>query len=169
MLALQRAIARVELAVISVALLVMLICICSNVVDRVFNSPLPDLTEFAVVAMAFLGFLGSSYATYAREHITLDLLDLLREDRRRIIGRVIDAVILLFGAIMSVIAWQFFAYTLTTHEKLLHFGTPVAIPVGTMLVGCVLMTFHALCNLLQRKPAVAAAPVFDADPTVGEL
>ena len=154
--ALQRAIAKVELAVIAASLLVMLICICSNVVDRALNSPLPDLTEPAIIAMAFLGFIGSSYAAYAREHITLDLLDLLSEQRRRVVNRVIDVVILAFGAIMSVIGWQFFSYTLKTHEKLLHFGTPVAVPVGAMLVGCVLMTFHALCNLV--KPGSAAVP-----------
>lgn len=74
--------------------------------------------------------------------------------------RGLDAVVAfltgLFGLFFVVLAWDLFAYAFETRETLIDFGTPVALPVGFMLCGAVLIVFHAGLDIWRalagRKP-----------------
>lgn len=146
----ELAIARVESAVAILALAVAIGAVGASVAIRGLNLPIPDVGEWAIVAMSPLTFVGAALCTHLHRHLTADLVEAMPHGGlRRGLEVVSTLLCLLFGYYFISLSYDLFDYALTSGERLIDLGTPVAVPVGFMLAGAVLMTFHAALDLVR--------------------
>jgi TRAP-type C4-dicarboxylate transport system permease small subunit len=153
----ERALARIEEAVVITAMAVAIGAVGMSVVIRSFNLPIPDTGEWAMVAMAPLTFVGGALCSHLRRHLTADIVEMLRPGPlRRGLEAIAALLTLAFGLTFIALAWDLFDYARSSGEKLIDFGTPVAIPAGFVLAGAVLMAFHAGMDIWR---ALAGRPL----------
>lgn len=155
----ERRLFRLERGLCSAALLVMLLAVALSVVVRYFNLGLPNVAEWAVVAMSPLTFVGAAVCTYLQEHIAVDVIKLVRsESVRRAVRGAVALSLLVFSGVYAWIGYTFFVESLTSGETMLDLGTPVAVPVFFLFLGMVLMLLHGaleMWRVLCGRPAVA--------------
>lgn len=155
----ERRLFLLERGLCSVALVVMLLTVALSVVVRYFNLGLPNVAEWAVVAMSPLTFVGAAMCTYLQEHIAVDVIKLARSETiRRVVRGVVALSLLVFSGIYAWIGYTFFVESLTSRETMLDMGTPVALPVFFLLLGMVLMLLHGaleMWRVLSGRPVAA--------------
>lgn len=140
--------ARVENAVAITALVVAILAVAFSILIRTFNLALPDTGEWAIVAMAPLTFVGAGLCSHLHKHLTADIVEALQDGwLKRGLDAIASALCFAFGVFFIVIAWDLFDYALSSRERLIDLGTPVAIPAGFMLAGAVLITFHGAMDV----------------------
>ncbi|MBP0495456.1 TRAP transporter small permease [Pararoseomonas indoligenes] len=158
----ERALARVEVVVVIAAMAVAIAAVGLSVVIRSFNLPFSDTGEWAMVAMAPLTFVGGALCSHLRRHLTADIVEMLQPGPlRRGLEAIAALLTLAFGLIFIALAWDLFDYARSSGEKLIDFGTPVAVPAGFMLLGAVLLAFHAGMDIWR---ALAGRPLGGLDP-----
>src|SRR5690606_6437298 len=129
-------------------LAVMLAGTCAGVAIRFWGLPLPNVAEWAIVAMSPLAFVGAGLCTMAHAHISVDIVKQLRSARLRRAARGIVSVLMLaFAGIYAWLGWMLFQDALLTGERLLDMGTPVAVPVAFLWAGMLCMMAHCLMDL----------------------
>lgn len=139
---------RIEHLVCVVSLLIMLLTVSLSVVVRYFNLGLPNVAEWAIVAMSPLTFVGAAMCTYAQSHISVDVVKLLRHPGARRTARGLVALCLLvFAGVYAWIGTLLFTHVLGSGERLIDMGTPVYVPVFFVMAGMVLMLVHAAMEL----------------------
>lgn len=155
----ERRLFRLERGLCSTALLVMLLAVALSVVVRYFNLGLPNVAEWAVVAMSPLTFVGAAVCTYLQEHIAVDVIKLVRSQTiRRVVRGLVALSLLVFSGVYAWIGYTFFVESLTSGETMLDMGTPVAVPVFFLFLGMVLMLLHGaleMWRVLCGRPAAA--------------
>ena len=128
----------------------MLVTVTISVFVRYFDLPVPNVAEWAVVAMAPLTFIGAAMCSYAQAHIAIDVVNLVRNSRIRRAARGLVAIgMLVFSAVYTWLGWVFYRDTLGSGEKMLDMGTPVAVPIFFLALGMTLMLFHAVAEALR--------------------
>lgn len=136
--------ARFENVVVIIALAVAVVAVGISVLIRTFDLSIPDTGEWAIVAMSPLTFVGAAFCSHLHRHLTADIVEMLPPGPlRRALDAIAALLCLIFGLFFIALAWDLFDYTLTSGERLIDLGTPVAVPAGFMFVGAVLMTFHS--------------------------
>ncbi|SDL69886.1 TRAP-type C4-dicarboxylate transport system, small permease component [Modicisalibacter muralis] len=155
----ERKVYCVEKWICITALAVMLLAISSNVLVRYFNLPFPNFSEWGVVAMAPLTFIGMAMCSYTGTHIVIDILKSAKSHRLRLVARfLIGIASIIFATVYLYYGWNFFYDTLLSGEKLIAMGTPVAIPLFFLPAGMVLVIFHAVlelwCTVIDLAPAI---------------
>lgn len=151
---------RIEKWIYIVSLVAMLVGICVSVAVRYFNLHLPDTGEIAIFAMAPLTFVGAAMCTYTGTHIAVDVIHQVRNAWVRRVGRLAAALaMIVFGAVYFYTAQEFFRAALSSGERGLELGTPVAVPTFFFPLGMALVVLHAVAELIR-----AAAN----EPPVGE-
>lgn len=144
----ERRLFLLERGLCSVALVVMLLAVALSVVVRYFNLGLPNVAEWAVVAMSPLTFVGAAVCTYLQEHIAVDVIKLARSETiRRVVRGVVALSLLAFSGMYAWIGFTFFVESLTSRESMLDMGTPVAVPVFFLFLGMVLMLLHGALEM----------------------
>ena len=145
------------------SLLVMVATVSIGVAVRYFNWPLPNVAEWAIVAMSPLTFIGAAMCSYTHSHIAVDVVELIPQEWIRRVARGITALSLLaFAGIYSWLSYVFFQDMRVSGERMLDMGTPVAVPVFFLLAGMVLMLFHGaveLWRVLTGRPPVTEKEV----------
>ena len=142
--AVERAVFRAEKAVCIAALAVMLLAIGVSVVVRYLNLPIPSFTEWGVVAMAPLTFVGMAMCTYTGTHIAVDLVKSLKSATLRRIGRFSTGVAsIAFATVYLTSIWIFSRETLASGERMMDMGTPLAVPLAFLPIGLALVLFHS--------------------------
>jgi TRAP-type C4-dicarboxylate transport system permease small subunit len=132
------------------SLVAMLVAVCVSVAVRFFNLPIPDTGEIAIFAMAPLTFVGAAMCSYTGTHIAVDIIQHVDNHQVRRLGRVVVALaILVFGAVYFHTALEFFRTALTSGERGLELGTPVAIPTFFFPVGMALVLLHSAAELVR--------------------
>jgi len=148
-----------ERGLCSLALVVMLVTVALSVVVRYFNLRLPNVAEWAVVAMSPLTFVGAAVCTYLQEHIAVDVIKLVRSRAiRRAVRGVVALSLLVFSGMYAWIGYTFFRESLASGEAMLDMGTPVALPVFFLFLGMVLMFLHGaleMWRVLSGSPVAA--------------
>lgn len=144
----EKLIVAAEVAAISLALALMLLAVTWNVVDRTFDSPLPDVSPVALLAMSVLAFIGSAYAVYSGGHIVVDLGEVLPAGGwRRWTARVVDLAVLAFSAAILIYGGEFLLYVFQMGERTPDdLELPVWVPVGCLVGGAALSIFHVVCR-----------------------
>lgn len=147
---LERYAFRFEKWICIVSLVAMLVGICFSVVVRYFNLHMPDTGEIAILAMAPLTFVGAAMCTYTGTHIAVDIIHQVKSPWVRTIGRVATAIaMIIFGAVYFRTALEFFQTSLSSGERGLDLGTPIAIPTFFFPLGMALVVFHSVAELIR--------------------
>jgi TRAP-type C4-dicarboxylate transport system permease small subunit len=158
LLSLERHAFNAEKWICIVSLVAMLVGISLSVAVRYFNLHLPDTGEIAIFAMAPLTFVGAAMCTYTGTHIAVDIIQQVENPWVRRIGRLAVALaMIVFGAVYFHTALAFFQTTLSSGERGLDLGTPVAIPTFFFPLGMALVVLHAFAELIRaatNEPAV---------------
>lgn len=149
---------RLERWVCSAALAVMLLTVAASVVVRYFDLRIPNVAEWAIVAMSPLTFVGAAMCTYLQAHIAVDVIKLVRSPAlQRGVRAAVAVAVLAFAGVYAWIGWTFFAESVKSGERLLDMGTPVAVPVGFLVLGMGLMVLHGameLWRVFTGRPAI---------------
>lgn len=136
---------------ICIALLVaMLLAVTITVLVRYFNLPLPGTGELATFAMAPLTFVGAAMCSYTGTHIAVDVIKHMPGDTLKKAARLlVSAAMIVFALTYLYTGWYFFINALSSGERGLDMGIPVAIPVFFLPLGMTLVLLHALAELLR--------------------
>ena len=149
---------RVERWVCIASLLVMMVSVSISVAVRYFNFPIPNVAEWAIVAMSPLTFIGAAMCSYTQSHIAVDVVKLVPQEWIRRAARGFVALSMLaFAGVYSWLGYVFFNGIRISGERMLDMGTPVAVPVFFLMLGMMLMLFHGaieLWRVMTRRPAV---------------
>lgn len=149
---------RVEKWICIVSLVAMLVGISLSVAARYFNLHLPDTGEIAIFAMAPLTFVGAAMCTYTGTHIAVDVIQQVKSPWVRRTGRVVTALaMIVFGAVYFTTALEFFQTALSSGERGLDLGTPVAVPTFFFPLGMALVVLHAVAELIRAATNEAPA------------
>jgi TRAP-type C4-dicarboxylate transport system permease small subunit len=147
---LERHAFRVEKWICIVSLVAMLAGISISVAVRYFNLHLPDTGEIAIYAMAPLTFVGAAMCTYTGTHIAVDIIQQVKSPWVRRTGRLATALaMIVFGAVYFHTALAFFQSALSSGERGLDLGTPVAIPTFFFPLGMALVVLHSVAELIR--------------------
>lgn len=147
---LERQVARVEGAIAMLAWCVAVLAILASLAVRAFGLGLPDTGEWALVAMSPLTFVGASLCSHLHKHLTADIAEMLpRGLLLQVLEGITAALFVVFSVYFARLSFDLFDYAVSAKEKLIDLGTPLAIPVSFMLLGAVLMGFHAVLDLLR--------------------
>lgn len=151
---------RLEKWICIVSLVAMLAGISLSVAVRYFGLHLPDTGEIAIFAMAPLTFVGAAMCTYTGTHIAVDIIQQVANPWVRKVSRMAVALaMIVFGAVYFHTALEFFRVALSSGERGLDLGTPVAIPSFFFPLGMALVVLHSVAELIRT--------VTD-EPSVGE-
>jgi TRAP-type C4-dicarboxylate transport system permease small subunit len=141
---------RAEKWICITSLVAMLLAVAVSVVVRFFNLALPDAGEIAIFAMAPLTFVGAAMCTYTGTHIAVDIIQHVNNHQVRRLGRVVVALaMIVFGTVYFHTALEFFQTMLSSGERGLDLGTPVAVPAFFFPLGMALVLLHAVAELLR--------------------
>ncbi|HYE70485.1 MAG TPA: TRAP transporter small permease [Aquabacterium sp.] len=155
---LERHAFRVEKWICIVSLVAMLAGISISVAVRYFNLHLPDTGEIAIYAMAPLTFVGAAMCTCTGTHIAVDIIQQVKSPWVRRTGRLATALaMIVFGAVYFHTALAFFQSALSSGERGLDLGTPVAIPTFFFPLGMALVVLHSVAELIRaatNQPAI---------------
>jgi TRAP-type C4-dicarboxylate transport system permease small subunit len=160
-LSVERQAFRAEKWICIASLVAMLLAVSVSVAVRYFNLPLPDTGEIAIFAMAPLTFVGAAMCTCTGTHIAVDIIHHVDSRQVRRLGRVVVALaMIVFGAVYFRTALEFFQTALSSGERGLDLGTPVAVPTFFFPVGMALVLLHSAAELVRAvtgEPSVAEA------------
>jgi len=150
-----------EKLVCVLCLAVMLFAVAGGVVIRFWGLPLPNISEWALVAMSPLTFVGAALCTRVQAHIAVDVIKQVPWAGVQRAARLLVALcMVVFSVVYSWLGWTLFEDTLLTGEKLLDMGTPLAVPVFFLLLGMVCMAIH---SVLECWRAVRGLPPCQED------
>lgn len=149
---------QIETFLCSLSLMVMLLMIFLSVCVRYFNLPLPNVSEWALVAMSPLTFVGAAMCSKLGQHIAVDFVHQSRSvTLRKCAHLLVSLLLLLFSSVYTWLAWMLLDDALSSGETMIDLGTPIAIPVFCYFLGMLLMSIHALCQL-TRAATFSALP-----------
>lgn len=139
-----------EKTICSISLLVMLFAVAFGVCIRFFNLPIPNVAEWAIVAMSPLTFVGTAMCERMRSHISVDMIDQARSPWVRKLAHLVVALLMIvFSFLYAWLGWILLADVAETGERLLDMGTPLTIPIFFLFSGMLLLSIHCLCELAR--------------------
>ena len=171
---LSNAVVRVEQYLISFLVAALVLLILLNIVTRAAGAAIFWVDELAIYTMVWMAFVGASVMLRLRLAVAVTLVtDLLPPHIRRIVHRLVDAILLFFAAMLLVLCWQWYdpvglvrsgfdfdAFALETFKFIYteptntigiqKFWIWLAVPLMALT-----MTVHALANLIEGPPAVS--------------
>lgn len=140
----------IEQTICSLSLLIMLFTVAFGVCIRFFDLPIPNVAEWALVAMSPLAFVGAAMCSYMRSHIAVDLIEQLNIPALHLLTHFVVALLMTaFAVLYAWLGWILLADVITTGERLLDMGTPLYVPIFFLFAGMVLMSFHSIFELLR--------------------
>lgn len=162
-----------RLLVFLAAALVFLILL--NVVTRAAGAAIFWVDELAIYTMVWMALIGASAMLRMRLGVAVTLVtDLMPSRIRRVLARLVDAILLFFAITLLVLSWQWydpialiqshfdfdtfaqntfkFIYTEPTNTLGFHkYWVWLAVPLMAIT-----MTIHAIANLLEGPPEESA-------------
>jgi len=124
--ALDRALTATEVALVSVALLLMVVLKFVDVVMR--NTGHGGVPEFATIAqhlVLWVGMLGASLATAGRKHIAIELFaPLVTPQGRRVVEGIVDVSTIFTTALFAYVAWEWIDFS-ERPENAIVFAVPL--------------------------------------------
>lgn len=140
------------LIVLMVAMTVL--CFLQVLFRYIFKISAPWTEELGRYAMIWLIFIGAAWATHTKNHIEIDVIELIVKNQKLL--SVIELATLLIMTVFSV----FFLYSaalyipqiVASNEKTIALGMPMWIPQSCLLVGGFLILLHCV-EIFFRKLA----------------
>ena len=148
--AFERRLYSIENFVCSASLLVMLATVTVAVCIRFFDLPIPNVAEWAIVAMSPLTFVGSAMCSRMKMHISVDFIEQAHSRLLKWVAHFVVAILMLgFSVIYAWLGWSLFDDAMLSRESLLDMGTPLYVPVFFFFAGMVFMGIHGLFDLAR--------------------
>lgn len=145
----ENTIARVEKAIVIIAFVVMLTSIFLQVCFRALGLPLMGTVDIGLLSICVLTFIGFGLAVYTKDHITIEVTDLLRAPKlRKVVHFLSEILMLTFSIVLITIVYPFFTYIVKSGEKTIELGIPIMLPIGALVIGAGLAIVHAVIQLL---------------------
>jgi len=181
----SNALLKIEKLVVTVLAAVLLLLILLNIVTRAAGAAVFWVDELAIYTMIWMAFVGASVMVRMRVGVAVTLVtDFLPPPIRRLVARLVDAIMLLFAIVLLVLCWLWyeplaliasgfdfdvfaqntfkFIYSEPTNTiGIRKFWIWLAVPL--MAVN---MSIHALANLIEGPPEVSSS---EADSASGRL
>ncbi len=172
LIALSNAILLIEKRLMALLAAALVLLILLNIVTRAAGAAIFWVDELAIYTMIWMALIGASAMLRMRMGVAVTLVtDLLPVRGRRLFGRVVDALLLVFAVILLLLCWQWydpmallqagfdfdafaqatfkFIYTEPTNTiGIPKFVVWLAVPLMSLT-----MTIHAVANLLEGPPA----------------
>ncbi len=165
------AILRAEQWLISALVAALVLLILLNIITRAAGAAIFWVDELAIYTMIWMALIGASVMLRKRMAVAVTLLtELLPPGIRRVVHRIVDAILLFFAITLLVLCWQWydpvalvrsgfdfdvfaqetfkFIYTEPTNTiGIAKFWVWLAVPLMS-----VSMTLHALANFVEGPP-----------------
>lgn len=140
----------IELFIITISLFIMLCAVILQVFVRIFGLNSMGSTEIGMLTMTFLTFIGTSAITYSKDHISVELEQLIKNKKIVFVMNLLTNItLIIFSVILLFVTTTLYLYVLNSGEKTITLGIPVSISIGTMVLGALLMIIHALSDLFN--------------------
>ena len=169
----SNAILEVEKILISALAAALVLLILLNIVTRAAGAAIFWVDELAIYTMIWMALIGASAMLRMRVGVAVTLVtDPLPHTIKRVVQRLVDAILLLFAATLLVLSWQWYdpvalvrvgfdldAFAQET-LKFIYTEPTNTIGISKFWVWLVVplmasaMTVHALTNLLEGPPEV---------------
>ncbi len=154
---LYRSIEKFEDIFCAFSLGVMTFAICLEVFFRyVLELPFQGPEEVTIYFQIAVTFLGAAVLVRREKHICVDLLHNLLPNERmiQIVNGVKNLIGIVFCAIFSYLAFDYFVYGITSKQVSPALGIPVYIPYATLVLGALLMSLHFVINFVKTLISV---------------
>lgn len=146
----ERKIFKVEAIIIATALAIIFIAVTVQVLIRMLGMNSVGTTEIAMVSMSILTFIGTSATMYTKDHITIEITQLIKSQKLVYwVNVILTMLLLVFGIVFIRIVYTLLNFTLYSGDKTLELGIPLAIPIGSMVLGILLLIIHSICDLIK--------------------
>jgi len=150
---------KLEEILVTVASVVMVALVFVQVLCRyVFLIPLQGTEEAARYLMIAATFLGAAVAVKRKSHIKIELRHLFRLGPRAMAAWNLAVDVLGFAA-MCLLVWLVYPPVTQSTENSTALDIPMAIPLGAVLVGALLMLIHYGLGILRDAVALRAGRV----------
>lgn len=140
-----------EAAFLQIALIIMSALAFTQVITRyVFHIPTVWIEETTRYLMIWMIFIGMALAVPRKAHLGVELVEYFCPPGvARIIGIIMDAIMLIFGIVFSGLTWKVVAFQLEMGQKSPAMQIPMFIVFIGMLAGGALFTIHMAVKLYQ--------------------
>lgn len=118
----------------------------------VFETTMLGLSELILIPTLWMYFIGASYASAQRTHISAEILQsYIRNSRvKGVIRAIVAAISLAIGLVLSWWALLYVEHALARPKSTSVFEIPLITVQAAVLVGFVLMTFYTAVNLYSE-------------------
>lgn len=138
-------------AILFVSSFLIVIGLAITVTMRYFiKSDFFGLEELLIIPAFWLYFIGASYGSYRKYHITVDIVNtyISRKKLLKII-QIITGIITIFVAlIMAIWAFDYVKWTYVTGSKSSAWKIPLFIPNSSAFIGFILMTLYLIRDVV---------------------
>ncbi len=131
--------------------------VCATAILRyVFKTSLFGLDELILIAAFWMYFIGASFASSRKQHISAEIVSVYCPNRivREVIGMVAETITLSLSVLYTYWGGQFIYWSITEGGVTPVFRLPLAISQVSIFVGFTLMTWYFLFHLVNRVRAL---------------
>lgn len=116
----------------------------------ILNIDLFGLEEIIVIPAFWMFFIGASYGTYKKKHISAELVSVyVKKDKpRKIVETITSFVTLSLCLLITYWSIQFFSWSFTSGATSSAWRIPQYIPHSAVLFGFLLMTFYFIVHFI---------------------
>lgn len=109
------------------------------------------MEEIIVIFAFWLYFIGASYGTYERSHITADILTVYISSQKlkNLVRVIITLITLLLCLLFTYWAVDFFMWGIEQGARSTSLHIPMTIPQSSIFVGFILMSFYLIVHFIN--------------------
>ena len=147
---LEKLIFKIEQAFVTVLLAVSFVAVFVQVFARYFFLPIIDTTEFSMMSLPMLAFMGLGLCTYTDGSISIEIVSLIRNKWVRFVLIFVRHIImLLFVVVYVFMARDLIVFVANINMTTLELRIPLLLPYVTLMAGLVFMGIHTIGGLLR--------------------
>jgi len=141
-----------QVVLIATSLFISVFMFVEVMLRYVFRKPVMGIEEILPLGAFWLYFIGASYGSYKRSHITAEVVEIMVKNPRRVAITRAVASFISFGVGLYLCKWgfDFFVYGLTQGQFSATLFIPMVYSQSAVFFGLLLMTFYFLVELIDR-------------------
>lgn len=152
-LALWNGLAFLQRALLVISASFITLLVFSEVILRyILQLPLMEVEEIATLVAFWMYFIGASYGTYERSHISAEIIHVFVKNPQHMaaVRFVRSAMSLALAAILTYWAYTYFAWGIERRELSRVLLLPMVYSQSSMFFGSALMTFYFLVQTIDE-------------------
>lgn len=122
------------------------------VVRYVLQLPLMGPDEISRMFQIILTYIGCAVAVREGSQISIDIMNYIfkKPGSQRIINIIVNSIGIIFTFVFLYFFYGLFTYALKSQQASVYLRIPLAIPMGSMFVGMLLMLVHYLERIFKE-------------------